>query len=80
MPRNHDVVKVGDYVMMLGEPTHLAQITHISEQADNERKFYRLQSVERSKELAKHNYYARWLYEDEFRAANKEELTSLRLM
>lgn len=73
-------MKVGDYVMMLGEPTHVSEITHVSEQAAPGRKLYRLQSVEVGKKLDAHHYYARWLYGDEFRAANKEELTALRLM
>jgi hypothetical protein len=73
-------MKVGDYAMMLGGPTHVGEITHISENANPGRKLYRLQSIERGKKLEKYHYYARWLYEDEFRAANKEELTALRLM
>jgi hypothetical protein len=73
-------MNVGDYVKMLGEPSHLAQITHISEEAKPGHKLYRLQSVESGKELKKHHYYSRWLFEGEFREANKEELTALRLM
>ena len=66
--------------MMLGEPTHVSEITHVSEQSNPGRKLYRLQSIESGTKLDTHHYYARWLYEDEFRAANKEELTALRLM
>ena len=66
--------------MMLGEPTHVSEITHVSEQLNPGRKLCRLQSIEHGTKLDTHHYYARWLYEDEFRAANKEELTALRLM
>jgi len=73
-------MNVGDTVVMLGEPTHLSQITHISEQAAPGRRMYRLQSLEVGKHLDRYDYYARWLFEGEFRATTEEELTALRLM